>query len=184
MSAWEKLDKDQKARAEETLEALLTLDELWTHLKPGEDPSRRIGFDDLYKFVIGTRQLDQMELNQALSQDKKLAAGFDRLLHNEALYYMPQAAAASSGEMDEREGEGFVIRLKPSRATPDQIYVMIEFENSGAKLPSNLFLMHASGKYSQLDLPEGSSGTVQIVAEANSDLIKNLRDPGTEVFFL
>jgi hypothetical protein len=182
MSSWERLDKDQKTRVEKTLESLLTLDDLWAHLKPTEDRSRRIGFDDLYKYVNGMRKLDQMELNQALSKDKKLAAGFDRLLHNEALYYLPQAAAASNGEIDEREGEGFVIRLKPSRATPDQIYVMIEFENPGAELPSNLFLIPVSGECSRLDLPEGSSGTVQIVAEASSDLIKNLRDPGTEVF--
>jgi hypothetical protein len=182
MNVWDSLNKDQKARAEETFDALSTLNELRMHLAPTGNHSRRISFDDLYKYVTGTRQLDQTELSLALSQDKKLSAGFDRLLHIEALYYMPQAAAASSDEITEREGEGFVIRLKPSRATPDQIYIIIEFKNLDAKHPSRLFIMPVSGKCSKLDLSEGSNNVLQIVAESSSDLVINLRDPGTEFF--
>jgi hypothetical protein len=182
MNVWDNLNKDQKARAEETFDALSTLNELKVHLAPTENRSPRINFDDLYKYVTGTKQLDQTELSLALSQDKKLSAGFDRLLHIEALYYMPQAAAADSGEIYDREVEDFIIRLKPSRATPDQIYIMIEFKNPDAEHPSRLFIMPVSGKCSKLDLPEGSNSTVQIVAESSSDLVKNLRDPGTEFF--
>jgi hypothetical protein len=182
MSTWDKLNKDQRTQAEDSFVALSTLDDLLTYLVPAEEQSRKLGFDDLYQYVVGTRELDQMALYQALKQNRTLAESFDLLLRNEASYYMPQAAAASSGDIDEREGEGFKIRLKLSRATPDQIYVMIEFEDLGAEFPSNLFLMPVSGECTRLDLPKGSDGTVQLIAEAGSDLIRNLRDPKTEVF--
>ena len=94
----------------------------------------------------------------------------------------PRSAAAGTKALENRQGQGFAIRLRPSRAEPSQVYVMIELLDPGAEAPKALFIArHPKGLLKQA-LPEARGGMVQLLAEVESDLIRALRDPGSEVF--
>ncbi len=179
---WNALTQEQKNLAEQAFDALGTLDELATASHAEENRGRRVGFGDIYAYVNEPGRAMSGPLRAALEADARLRDDLMRLLAKTAGYHGPRSAAAGTKALESRQGQGFAIRLRQSRAEPSQVYVVIELLDPGAEAPKALFIArHPEGLLKQA-LPEVRGGTVQLLAEAGSDLIRALRDPGSEVF--
>jgi hypothetical protein len=179
---WKVLTQQQRALAEQAFDALSTLDELAAANSAGESGERLVGFGDIYAYVNEPGRAMSASLREALEADARLRDALMRLLAKTAGYRCPRSAAAGTKALENRQGQGFAIRLRASRAEPSQVYVMIELLDPGAEAPKALFIaQHPDGLLKQA-LPEARGGTVQLLAEVESDLIRALRDPGSEVF--
>lgn len=181
MATWKTLNAEQKAAAGQLFEALSTLDTLTDPMARSER-SRDVGFADLYAYATEPDHLMDEHLRRALELDARLRGDLDRILENTAVYRFPRVAAASAGEIDRREGEGFTIRLRRSRAEEGQTYVIIEVREAGREAPSTLFVCGAGHAYGKFPLPPAQDGVIQLLSESDSDLVKALRDVHTEVF--
>ncbi len=176
--SWEALNPHQQAAAHGAFDALATLDAL----ADLEDAGRvaPVGFTDIYDYVVDDRPDREARVAVALERSPGLRADAERLLRKSALHHFPRAAAASSGPITQRQGNGFSLRLRPSRANPAHVYVIIEIAPN--KAPVALFVCGDGRRYQKHALPEARDGTIQILAEAESDLIRALSDTATEVF--
>jgi hypothetical protein len=117
-----------------------------------------------------------------LERDPALRADLHRLLEKTAVSYLPQVAAASSGTIKVREGQGCLIRFEASRAEPSQTFVVIELTNPETPVPGHLFVCDAENHCLKYPLPPASDGAIQILLEQGSDLLDRLLDIDTEVF--
>ncbi len=141
MTQWHQFNSREQALAEALFITRSILDG-----GTGEtEPERKVSFNELYQQATQPDQALTSELQQALSSDKKLRDGFHLILQRTAHYHLPRAAAASTGPFTVREIEGFRIRLKPSRAEPEQIYVIIELPQDFTFVPQTLLIYEESG---------------------------------------
>ena len=182
MATWNTFTSKQKAAAEQVFDALSNMDEVTSRRDVFEDGTRRIGFSDLYAFATGSDSMMDEELERAVENDVQLRDDLDRLLDETALYQSERVAAASTGKVDMREGEGFEIRLHKSRAAPQQIYIIIELKDPEAAPPTAMFLCGSRPLYQKRLLPKMQDGTIQILTNSDSDLVEALRDIKTRVF--
>lgn len=147
-----------------------------------EAPRQSIGFKDLYRFATDPGQMMSPGLRQALHSNRRLRADLHHLLERMAVFSLPARAAASGGTITTRQGEGFRMTLRESRAERGQIYVIIRFGDTVMPPPKMLFVIDDDSGFRKLPLPAPSAGTVQLLLEADSDIVAALRDPRTEVF--
>ena len=162
-------------------DALSTTDMITDRSDASEVGTRKIGFSDLYSFATCLDGVIDEELERALEQDDRLRGDLDRLLDRTAVYLFPRLAAASSGKVDHRGGEGFLIRLEQSRAEKTQTYVIIELAPDLPEAPKVLFLRSAPDSYIKYPLPAAHDGVIQVLAEEDSNLVRALRKVDTEV---
>lgn len=181
MATWKTMNAGQKAVAERLFDALSTVDAL-TDPEARAEASPGVAFADLYAYATEPDRGMDERLRRALASNARLRADLDRILDNTTLYRFPRVAAASAGEIDQREGEGFTIRLRCSRAAENQTYVIIEIHDAGRETPSTLFICGAGHAYGKFPLPPAQDGVIQLLSETDSDLVKALRDVHTEVF--
>ena len=179
---WRGLTAGQKRLAESVFDALCTLDDVQSPEAEGENAPRRFGFSDLYTLADDPDCPMTDEMRLALEADETLSEGMRHLLAKTAAYRLPPCAAASSGSVLEREGVGFSVRLHPSRAETSQYYVIIEVAEALLCGPRTLFVCEGRGGFLKFPLPEWQGGSIQVLAEAESDLVRALRSPGSEVF--
>lgn len=121
----------------------------------------------------------------AALKDRRGARGFyNQTLAETAQFFMPEAKAASSYHMLERHGEGCRIRVEPSRAEPDQFFVIVEMprEATRARMPTSLVLRDSQHFCQWFSLPPVRDGVAQFIAEANSDLVCLIGDPTTRIY--
>lgn len=171
-----------RVQAEALFDALLKLDAL---KRPAEEPaSRSVPLSRLYEYASQAARGNDAEVEEALGRDPRLSADLRLLLEKTALHHLPRAAAAGSGPVRERHGEGCRVRLQPSRAEPGQLYVIIEVSPPSAPVetPRALFVCDAENRCRRYLLPEAREGVVQLLAEAHSDLVRALEDTRSEVY--
>ncbi len=121
-------------------------------------------------------------LERALSARPALADDLQSLLRKRAMLHSPRLAAASSGLESSRRGTGFTISLRRSRAEPAQVYVVIDVLDTSSGPPRTLFVSKRHEHLVKHALPDANGGTIQLLADAESDLVLALRDPDSEVF--
>ena len=179
---WSGFTARQKEAARQAYLALAELDRIREAECRRDRVERRVGFGDLHAFVIEPDRPMSSALAQALENTPRLRDDLERLLAKIARYHAPKLAAASSGVAAERVGPGFHLALRPSRAEPSQVYVVIELAELVPGLPRALFVTGHRDRLIKQRLPEAQGNTIQILAEANSELIQALEDPNSEVF--
>jgi hypothetical protein len=141
-----------------------------------------IAFSRLWRFASGEVTHDD-ELLTALRTDTKLSADFNALLQKVSWSHLPQAAAASTNEdLRLRETDLCAIRIEPSRAEPDQVYVIIELKDAEAKAPRSLITNAADGTIESLELPAAQGDVIQLLLQSDDAVLMALQDHGTEVF--
>ncbi len=148
---------------------------------PGPAP---IGFRDVYRYATEPDQPMSPALSQALQSNGRLRGDLRHLLQRTTALQLSGRAAASSGTITTRQGEGFRMTLRESRAERGQIYVIIRFGDAVTPPPKLLFVVDDVSGFRKLPLPAPSAGAVQLLldADADADLVTALRDPRTEVF--
>ncbi len=154
------------------------------HLQDGVQAAapRAVAFGELYAYATDPAYQASPALTQALGRDLALRRDLERLLRNTATQHLPRVAAASSGAIQARETETCRIAFRPSRADPGQIYVILEMKAPGAEAPSVLFAFSPDRRWVRLPLPEASDGRIQVLLDADSEVLQALRDIHTEVY--
>lgn len=129
------------------------------------------------------------ELEAALRTNARMRADLHHLIAKTARHHQPAVAAAGTLMTDatetgaaERQGSGWRLWIRPSRAEPSQFYVIIEVDDRRRAMPSVLFLFNPIRGCRRFDLPRPQDGIVQVLVERQSDLLHQLRDTKTEVF--
>ena len=74
------------------------------------------------------------------------------------------------------------MTLRESHADPSQIYVVIALAAKSTAAPRALFVIDDQATCQKVPLPSPLNGTVQLLLDADSDIVAALRDPATEVF--
>ncbi|MCP5366838.1 MAG: hypothetical protein H6907_03265 [Hyphomicrobiales bacterium] len=180
-TTWGTLTPQQRAVAAAAFEALETLDALAAApAEPANDG--RVRFADLRAVATDPDRPLGAGLARALAADRRLGADFERLVARRAAGHIRAAAAADTGRLSVREGNGFRITLKPSRADGAQVYVIIDLGPRTGEAPRSLFVCGGEPVYQKHGLPAANDGVVQILADAGSDLVRGLADRRTEVF--
>ncbi|MDX1737958.1 MAG: hypothetical protein R3261_06955, partial [Alphaproteobacteria bacterium] len=113
--SWNELDQFEKKRAEDRFIGLSAADAIRRRVEEEGRP-RRFGFGDILNFVSHPTAEMTPEFQAVLDKNENLRQQLERLLSERVVYQFPKVAAASSGFIDERTGEGFTIRIKNSRA--------------------------------------------------------------------
>ncbi|MBM3540341.1 MAG: hypothetical protein FJX55_21275 [Alphaproteobacteria bacterium] len=142
---------------------------------------RRVPLARLFDYATGVEHDDDADIGAALASDPFLAQDFKRLLQQTATRQMARVVAASTQLLPTREGDGFRIRLMPSKADTAQVYVVIEVLDKGAS-PSALFTCDSGDRCRRHPLPPAEGGVVQMLLAVDSDLVRALSDVTTEVF--
>ncbi len=142
----------------------------------------RTAFSRLYAYATEPDQDVDPELERAMADDPGLRRDFRRLLEKIATNHLPRVAAASTGPLEQRVGEGCRIRFEPSRAQPTQVFIVIELTDRDAPAPTVLFTCDSEGRCQKFPLPPARDGVIQILQEKDSELLQGLLDIGKEVF--
>ena len=150
-----------------------------TLLRPTATSGRRIAASGLYAAAM--RALGDGDV-QSLAESRGARGFYRRTIAASALYGFTEARAASSGATLARHCDGCHIRMERSRAEPDQFFVVVEFSNTGATLPTSLIVSDSDDRIRRFPLPSVRNGVAQMIAEANSDLLRLISDPTTKVY--
>lgn len=117
----------------------------------------------------------------AVSRSSSLSEALDRFLRGTSVAYFPRLAAASSGEEFERMEEGFELRLLPTKAREDQVYLVIVLDADNDSPPRTLTVRPKDGAPVRLSLPQPRNQRVQILLERSSDIVREMRNDA-EIF--
>jgi hypothetical protein len=142
----------------------------------------RVSFDDLYRFANDPGEDMSSDMAAALAASPRLRADLRLLVERAARGESLIAAAASSGTITTRHGTSFRMTLRESRADRSQVYVLIQINGKAALAPRALFVIDDASACRKLSLPTPLNGTVQLLLDADSEIVSALRDPATEVF--
>lgn len=159
-------------------DTLSAADRLLAH---GPNVRRGISPAELAAYVADPDHPRADEIFAAIGSNLRLRRDFRFLLARNAAMQMPKLAAASTGAITQREGEGCRIAFRPSRADPNQVYIIVSFDSPKAQ-PKELFVCLASGECLRQVLPEIHGQTAQLIAEEGGALLMALRDVDAEVF--
>ncbi len=177
---WQDLTSEQRDAFTQVFDAHLLYGELTAETPPLAEPG--IGFADLYAAATDPAAAIDDRLRRALAAAPRLRQDFARIVQRTARWHGPRLAAASTGATDVRHGEGFVVRLKPSSSTPGEVYVLIDLIDRTAEPPAVMLVRDAAGDLVKQPLPAARQGRIQVLAAADSDLVRGLRAAGSEVF--
>ena len=145
------------------------------------ETSGGISSSRLYAYVTSSSGVDK-ELELKVQENENLRHLYWNIVGQMARYRLPEAMAASSEEYPVRHGDSCTIRMEPSRAEPDQIYVIIEITGDVDQAPRSMFVCGEDKTCARFELPELKDGIVQLISDRQSRLIKLLMDPRTEAF--
>ena len=138
----------------------------------------------LWAHVTGAVEIAPAALAAALLADPSLRETLAGMLARAALAVGPAVAAAATGALvSERAGDGFRLRLLPSRADSDQTWIMIALDRPNAA-PTRLTVLPPAGSPATVALDPPVDGTVQLSAATDSLLVRVLADPAARVFLL
>jgi len=165
-------------QAETIFHALHSLDRLMG--KQDTTTQARPGFTQLYAYAHDPAYAPSSNLLLALSHDLRLRRDFNRLISKQALAAFPRAAAASTGDIQQREEDGFRLTLKPSRADPAQVYLIIESIDRDES-PHLMFVQTEEEPVYRLVLEEFQDGEAQILLNEQEDIVKALRNFKSDV---
>ena len=181
-AAWNSLTPETQKAVAATFEALSLLDRFGER-EQEQSPAgaKPIAFSDLYAFANNPDLPLSNEAALAMLRDPRLAADFARLLTKLSPYQAERQAAASTGGVEHWEGAGFTLDIRTSRAESSQVYIVVRLGDSTTR-PRSLFVSRADSAFFKEMLPEAPGDTYQLLLDADTDIVRALRDPGSKVF--
>jgi len=156
------------------------LDAFDTIIHPTQDTPTKVSFSELYAYANDANHVASKALQSALGHDLSLRRDLKRLLDKQAIVHMPRAAAASTGDIDQREADGFKLTLKPSKADEDQVYLLIGAIDRDES-PTLMFVQDVDGPVHRLVIEDFYEGEAQILLQRNDDIVKALRKAQSDV---
>lgn len=183
---WNDWTESERARLETAFSAGHAAD-LWLDEGQGDTRAAEIAMPALYRAASDPRAFLPASLVGRMATDPSLRADFNMLLERVSQCHFPRAAAASSGALTEREANGYKLRLKPSRANAEQVYLLIDLPDHGTARenpPQGLKLQKSDGTILQTPLGAPAEGTIRVVLESASELVEALGDPASQIFLI
>lgn len=179
---WTERSDAEKQRIETAFGALHSAD-LWLDNPAGERAdAARVPMPALFAAATNPATPLPAALVGRMATDPRLKADFTCLIERVSQCSFGRAAAASSGVLEKREAKGYTVRIKPSRADENQVYILVDLPEHGAvDAPGVMLLRGADGSVHKLALGEAEDGTIRIVVAAKSDAVMALGDPATEI---
>ena len=83
--------------------------------------------------------------------------------------------------MTERFGQGFSLRLLPSRANPAQTYVLIRLEDP-EQPAARLVAMTRDGTVATLELDAADQDEIQMLCASDDPIIQAIADPEARIW--
>jgi hypothetical protein len=148
------------------------------------DTARRPSFADLYAWATDPDFRMSSAQQAMVAADPDLRRGLALLVGRVGRLRAAAAAAASSGGLDRREGPGFTVRLTASRADAAQTYVSIDIDPASWRAsapPALLLVLRAGLPVARLALPDEPGLALQLLEATDSDIVRGLRDAGTDL---
>ena len=181
-TSWNDRSEEDRQRLETAFGALHSAD-LWLDNPAGERAdAARVPMPVLYAAATNPTTPLPATLVGRIATDPRLKADFNCLIERVSQCSFGRAAAASSGVLEKREAKGYTIRIKPSRADENQVYILIDLpEHGSVNAPAVLMLRTADGSIHKLALGAAEDGTIRVLSTAESDEVKALGDPATEI---
>ena len=144
--------------------------------------SATVSFHDIYRYATDPDAIASPALAWALATNDRVRDDLHRLLRRTAPLQQFSRAAASTGTITTRQGAGFEMILRESRADRDQIYLIIRLGDLSHPVPATLFVLEDGAGCRKVPLPMAADGVIQMLLDVTSDLALSLRDPKTDVF--
>lgn len=147
------------------------------------DAPSRPGIRDLYHFMLRPQSDVSGRVQRALRDDPRVQRDFDSLLERNGAFAFPQAAAASSTQIEERtDVEGLArLRLLPSDSLPDEAYLLIDLDPSNGLEPKCLYVSGTDVGYIAIPLAPPENDTISMILSSSSDEARALWDPKAKV---
>ena len=178
-TSWRSLGDDGRERLQAAFVAWHGADLL---LEAEEDaaPSSRPSFTELFAAAT-TSGPWPAAIAQALLADPALRQDFNLLLKRTACVHVPRAAAAASGTLQRREADGYTLRIVPSRAGDQQVYLLIEVPE-GQTPPRQLVISSPDGTICKEELPPPAERIIRLLKDADDALTRTFARPDSELF--
>lgn len=136
----------------------------------------------LWAFATGTESQPSPRLAAALLRDPSLHLDLAAMLAGAAIGEAPRvAAAATTIKVTERVGQGFSLRLLPSRANPAQTYVLIRLEDP-EQFAARLVAMTGAGTVATLDLDAAAQDEIQMLCASEDPIIQAIANPEARIW--
>ena len=178
---WSATGEAQRAAMAQRFAAMLAADELASRDAEEAPAERPLRFDEVYAAAVDPVTAFRGRLPERLAEDATSRAAFEAVLRDCAVCWFPAAAAASTGQLDRREEDGFCIWIRPSSAGGDQVYVLISAEEGRAGTPSALVALPPGAPPVHAPLPEAIDGVYQLIERADSELVRAIRDSAAQL---
>jgi len=140
----------------------------------------KASFSELYAYANKSHHKTSATLEKALAHDLRTRRDLKRLINKRSIAFIARAAAASSGDIEMREGNGFRLTLKTSKANNDQIYLIIEALES-TEVPSLMFIQNDEIGILRFEIDDFEEGEAQFLLSKEDDVVKALRNHASEV---
>ncbi|MGB2167494.1 MAG: hypothetical protein ACPH3M_09730 [Candidatus Puniceispirillales bacterium] len=146
------------------------------------EATRPDGYDLHRLWQAANGQADDDFLNQ-ISQNFTARRQFKAILSQKANAYQAQQAAASSIS-DQRSGEDFDVRITPSSSQDGLVYVQLIFHHPITEQNDDMQMLisHCNGIFRQKPLTSAQDQRIQILLHHDDPMLKDLRDPETELY--
>jgi len=141
-------------------------------------------FNDLYGYILGSPNIDRSMVEKELESNVKLKAICAEILSRERTFFASRLVAAQSTEvLDQRTGEGFVLKIRESKADPNQYYLILEVDILSYQKEHSRVVLHAytDEQSGSCVFPALQDGKSQIIMEKDNKLLKLLRDSDPEI---
>lgn len=179
---WNEIPEAEKQVMRHRFDVLLTADLLVDSEDPPREDTRPVLFDEIYRIATDPAASIDGRISNALETDAALKVDFEALLESTAICWFPVAAAAGGLDgLTEREEDGFQIRLRPTSAGDDQVYVLIRLKEGWDRPPTALAVLPPDGAPARVLLPEEIDGVYQLVEATDSVLVKAIGDPKSKL---
>lgn len=176
---WSELSDAERALLEDRCYAAARVENVLSRAQSIQslDPADRpVSLSLLYDYAV--RQTAELSPQQRVSiaQNEMMSAALDQLLQEASIAYFPKLAAASSGESKIREQDGFEIKLEPSRAHADQVYLIITNRGNPDRVVRYLNITSEGRPPVFAELPEMRDGRAQMLLAADSEIVQAFRN--------
>jgi len=147
-----------------------------------DEASPTIVYGRLYEYVKTADPARDPQVTKALGEDRSVWEQFRAIAARIGNFGEAAAAAAASTQLSNRDGMGWRIQLKPSKAKPDQTYLVFEWSNLTKAPPRILYVYGADDSLPlSCELGEAHEGKIQKILVEDSELVRALRDPASKV---
>jgi hypothetical protein len=146
-----------------------------------------VTFAEILHYVLGKTDIDIERVAKAINSQLNCRRTYQQLLTQNQVAYAPKAACAQEDELiDLRNGEGFKLKLRSSRARPEQVYVVLEVFYPQQFIAAKPVIMHIVTEQMQqrLNFPPLVDGQSQFILQVEDQRLVALRDINAELYLV